>query len=384
MAEIEFCHFRPKLDLKSFREHLPVPVKMLNFPMDNAWPELLQFGLRLEGPDVSEVGMTWLGSLAGMQVLRAFKSQELRDIRRQGTFVEIPWENCQYEDQVLGVPWHLDTRLFYYRRDIFEKAGIDASSAFASPAKFKETLLHLKASGYEYPWVVSTKGNVLQYIAPWVWGYGGSFRSNDGHQIALTEPETMQGLRDYLEVIRLLKPDVPSKRDEELNTDFVNGNVPITYNGDWLYRDVLLYRPEFAEVLGAAKVPGAPYVGTMYLSIWRYSIYEEECLALIRYLTDKATVQEAFERYRLIPPLTEILFSEFFTRDQVFKTIAESIRHGRTFKNNYRWAGVESRLNSVFNQLMSDLLTKPGLDLAGELHTRMHGIKLKLERTILA
>jgi multiple sugar transport system substrate-binding protein len=379
MPEIEFSHFRPNFDLNSLQVPFRTPVKLRAFEMNNAWAELLQFALRLEGPDVSEVGMTWLGSLAGMQVLRAFSSSELRSIRGQGSFVEIPWDNCQYEGNVIGIPWHMDTRMFFYRRDVFEKVGIDENTAFASPDQFKETLLRLKASGYLYPWTTETRNYVLQYFAPWLWWYGGAFRSIDGRTITLTEPEALKGLQTYLEICRLLAPPKP-----DFYMDFMEGKTPILYFGDWFYRDFLRNKPDWAEALGAAPAPGQPYVGTMYLSIWRHSNYENQALDLVRFLTNHQTSQELFEKHRLIPPHLDLLSAPPFTTEPVFKVIAHSLQTGRTFKNIYRWAGVENRLNSVFGQLMADLINKPDLNLAAELETRMKGIKAKLERTILA
>jgi ABC-type glycerol-3-phosphate transport system substrate-binding protein len=384
MPEIEFSHFRYNFNLSSVKSRLHTQVRERAMTMENAWPDLLQFALHLEGPDVSEVGMTWLGSLSGMQVLRPFTPAEMRSIRSQGSFLDIPWENCLYEGNVIGIPWHMDTRLFYYRRDIFEKAGIDEAVAFASPEQFKETLLKLKAFGYTYPWLVTTSNYVLQYIAPWLWWYGGAYRSVDGRKIMLTEPEAQQGLAAYFEVIGLLPPYVTQEWDGQLNNRFVAGEVPIMYNGDWFYRDFLSRPPDWAEALGAASVPGQASVGAMYLSMWRHSIYETQALDLIRFLTSHETSQELFEKHRLIPPHLDLLNSPPFTTDRVFQVVAESIKKGRAFKNIFRWAGVENRLNSVFTQLMTDLLHNPDLNLAGELETRMKGIKTKLERTILA
>jgi multiple sugar transport system substrate-binding protein len=384
MAEIEFSHFRPYFDLASFEQPFRSPVKLRALGLDNAWPELLQYALHLEGPDVSEVGMTWLGSLTGMQVLRPFTQAELRSIRGQGSFLDVSWENCQYEGNVIGVPWHMDTRLFYYRRDIFEKVGIDETTAFASPAQFKETLLKLIANGYPHPWLVTTSNYVLQYVAPWLWWYGGAFRSDDGRKITLVEPEALKGLADYFEVIRLLPKYVTVESDGQLNRKFLAGEVPIMYNGDWLYRDFLLDPPAWAEALGAAPVPGQANAGVMYLTIWRHSIHENQAIELIRFLTSHHISQELFEQHRMIPPHTDLLNSPPFTTDPIFKVIAESLRKGRAFKNIYRWAGVENRLNSVFIQFMADIINKPELNLAVELETRMRGIKAKLERTILA
>lgn len=384
MTEIQFSHFRSSLALTSFEQEFHIPVRQRCFAIENGWAELLQFALHLEGPDVSEVGMSWLGSLRGMEVLRSFTSQDIRSIRNQGTFIEIAWQNCQHESDIVAIPWYLDTRLFCYRRDIFEKVGIDETTAFANPEQIKETLLRLKAGGFKVPWLVTTKDYVLQYLAPWVWWYGGSFRSRDGRVVTLVEPEAMKGLQEYLSLIRLLPSDAAGKTDQALYPAFLSGEVPVFYGGDWCYRDIVRSKPAWLAALGTAPIPGQPYVGAMYLINWRYSVYENPCMDLIRYLTRPETLQQLFEAECLLPPHLELLNAPPFTTDPAYQVIANSLKNGRTFNHTYRWAGVESRMNLVFSRLMADLIGNPELDLLNELNVRMNGLKTKLERTILA
>ncbi len=46
----------------------------------NAWTELVRVALYSHGPDVSEIGTTWVGDLVGMNSLHAFTYAEIEAI----------------------------------------------------------------------------------------------------------------------------------------------------------------------------------------------------------------------------------------------------------------------------------------------------------------
>lgn len=75
-------------------------------------------------PDVSQLGNTWLGEFSALNAL-----EPLDRLVRQSRVVQLD----DYFDGVLrmnridsslfGIPWYVDTRVIYYRRDLLRKAG---------------------------------------------------------------------------------------------------------------------------------------------------------------------------------------------------------------------------------------------------------------------
>jgi len=57
------------------RHHIHVQLRLLDW--DTAWSELVKVGLYNEGPDISELGNTWLGDIAAMNALHAFEPDEI-------------------------------------------------------------------------------------------------------------------------------------------------------------------------------------------------------------------------------------------------------------------------------------------------------------------
>ena len=49
-----------------------------------------------------------------------------------------------------AAPWLADTRIICYRRDLFEQAGVDAATAFQSPAQLENALQRLRDHGVSH------------------------------------------------------------------------------------------------------------------------------------------------------------------------------------------------------------------------------------------
>ena len=122
----------------------------------NAWQELLQVALYFKGPDVSEIGTTWLGSLMGMEALRPFSPLEVKSLGGAAAFSSASWDSCHEpgETQILAIPWYLDLRLIYYRRDILQKAGVDESTAFLTSENLLDTMQKVESQ-----WICHPPGN---------------------------------------------------------------------------------------------------------------------------------------------------------------------------------------------------------------------------------
>ena len=65
------------LGLSEFQTQFHTNVQHRALQFDTALQEIINFALRSQGPDVSQIGSTWLGSLTGMAALRMFRADEL-------------------------------------------------------------------------------------------------------------------------------------------------------------------------------------------------------------------------------------------------------------------------------------------------------------------
>lgn len=68
-------------DLRPLLEEFEVKnrtrVRLRIFEWDTAWADLVKVALYQDGPDVSEIGSTWLGSFVAMNALQQFSDREI-------------------------------------------------------------------------------------------------------------------------------------------------------------------------------------------------------------------------------------------------------------------------------------------------------------------
>jgi ABC-type glycerol-3-phosphate transport system substrate-binding protein len=214
MREVEFSVMSvdtPNADrlreaLTEFEAQTRIHLKLRVIPWDEAWAELVKVAIYGDGPDISEVGSTWMPDLVGMNGLRQLAPAEVQKLGGQADFFPASWQSATLGDPstIWAVPWLVDTRILYYRHDLLEQAGIDAREAFKTPTSLAQTLSRLRAAGNAVPWVVPSQETrmTLHNSASFVWGAGGSFVSADGQRILLDQPQARAGFREYFGLAR--------------------------------------------------------------------------------------------------------------------------------------------------------------------------------------
>jgi multiple sugar transport system substrate-binding protein len=352
--------------LKEFETSYGVRVGLQKLTWGSAWGELVRYSIYRNAPDVSEVGSTWLGDLIGMNTLRPFASHEVNAIGGAQAFFPSSWSSGVGSDgKVWAIPWLIDSRLLYYRRDILEKAGIDPSTAFQTHQALVATLEGLTHAGVEIPLAIPTHKTrmSLQNLASWVWGAGGQFVSLDGKRALFTTPEALEGFRQYFELSRFLSPQVHELDDVDSDRLFHRGQAAIALSGPWLLNDPNT-EPQVIANTGVTFPPGVPFIGGSSLVMWQSTKNPGNALSLVRFLTSQHIQQTYLSAVGLLPARQEA----FSTLPKAPLPIASYIRQGfqvgRAFPLFPLWGLVEERLCTALSVIWQKILSDPDIDLA--------------------
>jgi len=379
---------RPLLDEFEAQHHCRVQVRVLLW--ETAWADLVKFALYSHGPDVSEVGMNWVGNLVAMGGLRPFLSN---DVARQGgaaAFLASAWASGSLvgDKRLWAMPWLADTRLVYYRRDLLEKAGVDESTAFQSPQNFEQTLDRLQASGVAVPWVVPTQqtSNTLHNLASWVWAAGGDFVNVGNKRVQFNQPQARAGMRAYLGLYRYLAPSARHLNARQSDSLYQRGQAAVTMSGPWL---MLVNSSRPTKVIlntGITLPPGASFVGGSSLVVWKHSRYERTAVELVRFLNSREAQAAYCPRAGLLPVRLDVLNVAPYVDRPYYQVMSQGLKTGRSFPTFPAWGLIEDSLNSALTQLWADVLADPHLDLEAAIAERFdslaHGLDLTLSQTM--
>ncbi|MFZ6031062.1 MAG: extracellular solute-binding protein [Chloroflexota bacterium] len=352
---------------------------------DDAWTDIVREAIYRNPMDVSEIGSSWISDLCAMDVLHPFSRDEISMLEAEGTFLPASWENCTnpFDCQVWSIPWTLDTRFLYYRRDLLEKAGVRAETAFVNDTAFKETLQALRDAGIPNPIVMPTQHTrmILHVSASWVWGNGGDFISPDARSALFGHAKVIEAFCQYYELGKFLSPEMRNLQAIDSDAVFTHGNAAITITGPWLLRNPATL-PEVWENTEITFPPGVPFIGGTNLILWHQSVDPLASLGLIRFLTSDAFQRKHFRDSGYLPSRIKSLASPDFSNDSRFSLLAPRLQEGRSFKPLPLWGWVEERLCTTLRQIWEEFFLVSDPDIHHLVHKRLNDLERRLNLTL--
>ena len=375
------------LNLNEFKARFHIFVQHRLLPWDSALSELMTVALQSQGPDVSQIGSTWLGSLTGMIALRMFREAEVDLFGGRQAFLPSAWEGSTLlgGEDLYAIPWITDVRVIAYRRDILEKAGVDESTAFQNVDSFESTLARLKTSGVYMPFAMSTVDDVLYNLISWVWGAGGTIRTPDHRHLTLTDPNTIAGIKKYYQLHRYIAPEARNLNPSQSAKLFTQGQASVVLTSYAHLAELFQGRSRAVNIdtVALAPVPGIPFIGSNSLVIWLHSYQEDSAIRLVQHLVSPDVQKSLFMNLGELPARAEFYATSLFTNDRFLQTVVHSLETGRVFQSSRKWAVIEIRLEPALSAMWVDLFEDPEISLDSEIARRFAGVQKSIEQALL-
>ena len=112
------------------REHPHIHVEVQQLAWTAAHEKLLTAVAGDATPDLCQLGNSWIPELVALHALVPLQARVAtsQDVAPADYFPGV-WQTNLIGDSLYGIPWYVDTRLLFYRRDLLKAAG------FAAPAE---------------------------------------------------------------------------------------------------------------------------------------------------------------------------------------------------------------------------------------------------------
>ncbi|WP_243042044.1 sugar ABC transporter substrate-binding protein [Dyella sedimenti] len=280
------------------REHPGIHVIVQRLPLTAAHQKLLTAFAGGSTPDVGQLGNTWLAEFAVLGALEPLQARVDRSaVVKAGDYFAPIWATNRIDGTLYGVPWYIDTRLLFYRRDLLAAAGFDHPPRdWAEWRRMLAALSHPQRGAYgillptnEYEQLMSL---ALQQPEPMLRDGGryGNFESA-GFKRALAF---------YVDTFRLRQaPPITNVEAGNPWEEFGRGVYAFYFSGPWNigeFRQRLSadHEDRWATApLPGPDGPGAGAAGGSSLVVFRRSPHKEAAWALIEYLS-RPEVQQRF------------------------------------------------------------------------------------------
>jgi multiple sugar transport system substrate-binding protein len=289
------------------RTHPDIHMEVQQLPLTAAHQKLLTAFAGGSTPDMTQLGNTWLPEMVALHALQPLQPRVDRStvIRPDDYFASI-WSTNVIDGTLYGVPWYVDTRLLFYRKDLLKAAGFDAPPRdWAEWRRMLAALSHPQRHTYgillptnEYEQLMSL---ALQQPDPMLRDGGryGNFRSA-GFKRALTF---------YVDTFRLHQ--APAITNVEIGnpwSEFGRGVYAFYLSGPWNIGEFRSRLPSAQQdnwataPLPGLEGPGAAVAGGSSLVIFRNSPHQQAAWTLIEYLSQPAVQQRFYDLLGDMPP----------------------------------------------------------------------------------
>lgn len=361
----EIATRRMQDELTRFGKDKNLKVKLSQTNWDNIWRELLNVAIYRRGVDVAEIGSTWLESLVAMDALNPFSARDIYQLGSKHVFFPAAWQNVVTTNQnnIYGIPFRADARVIFYWKDMFEKASVDASQAFLNHENMLSAFTRLQEAGIA-GWVVATNdtANTIYDIAPWIWGAGGDFLSEDGKRTTINSAEGRHGAQEYFDLLQFMpQHDVPIT-DSSMLDFFFERKAASTVAGPWLLNSLRMKKSAELEqllpLLGTTLLPGPSFIGGTLLVSWKHSLHPAESVELINRLTSPEFQADYCRISGLLPVRQNLWSEEYINSQEHLPTFNQALQSGRGMPPIALWGMIEGRLAKTMAAIWQEMYTQ--------------------------
>ncbi|MEU2085158.1 extracellular solute-binding protein [Streptomyces albus] len=240
---------------------------------------------------------------------KLYKVSELLPIPVQAEFLSSLAEAGEVRRVQYGLPFVGSTRVLFYNKDLYAKAGLDPDEPPSSWEQLQVHARRLKEAGVKIPYGLPLGPEEAQGEAlMWMLGNGGSYVDSVGNY-TLNSPEnieTMQWLRDNMVVPGYTEPNPQRVDRQKLFDAFSAGQVGVL-NG----HPTLMQQADQKNVsYGTGKLPGrdGPAEGTLGVADWmmafRKNGHREECGKFLSFVYEEKNHYAFASQYGLLPVTT--------------------------------------------------------------------------------
>jgi len=341
---------------------LRVNVTVLNW--ESAWAKITAAAASGQGPDVLELGTTWVPAISSMGALEQISEPQQNEVGGAKAFFPVMWGTTHKHDdeKIFAIPWYADARAAFYRTDVFKKAGIDPRDAFANWGSFKQAMQKVngteiggkKIAALGYPG--KNDWNVVHNMAPWIWNAGGDLLSADRKKSGINSTEAVQAIVYYTSFAAegLVPKSALEKDSGQIESGFFNGQYAVIFTGPWILRQMATPKARGGqlETVTANNFAIAPYPAGLKgnqtffsgsdLAMMKSSKNKAEAWKLLTYLTGREP-QVAFSKMSgMLPTRLDAANDPGLMANPHYAQFMAQVKNGRHYPSIPGWGPLES------------------------------------------
>ena len=348
------------------RRNPGIHVRVQQMPWTAAHEKLLTGFVGDATPDVSQLGNTWVPEFQALDALeplnpyvRASKVIDSTDYFRG------IWDTNVIADTLFGLPWYVDTRLIFYRKDILARAGVTTPPR--SWVDWKDAMHRIVAGGHAKYGILLPTNEWNQIVALAL--QEGSPILRDGDQYgAFSDARFLRALDFYTSIFsEKLAPVKSSAEIANLFQEFAKGTFAMFVSGPWQIGELNTRLPDSLKTKWAAaplpspdgsNYPGLSLAGGSSLVLFRSSPHKPEAWKLIEFLSEPAQQARFAELTGDLPARESAWRLAKLDTTQATVAFLEQLRHVAPTPKVPEWELIATRIFEATERVVRGRMTR--------------------------
>lgn len=255
------------------KEHPGVNVEYQTITFTEIGQKIVSASAAGNPPDIVHLDDFASSVLSGQGLLEPL--DDVIDRIGRDDYFPIPLSAVTFNDQVWGVPFANGFNLLWYRKDLYEAAGLSA------PTTWDELFNNVKALDgqtdeagriYGIALALNTQNHANDTVQAFMWSNGASIMNAEG-ELTLDSPEAIAAYEFEKSLFEYAPPGAAQYGNLEVLNAFATGRVAHSIYPARMVGQVLRTNPELSDKVGVVVLPKGPsekarYASTLFTKAW--------------------------------------------------------------------------------------------------------------------
>lgn len=273
------------------RDEPGIRVLVQQIPWSAAHEKLLTAYVGRSTPDLAQLGNTWIAEFEALGALAPLDAKvATSSVIDSTTCFPGIWDTNRIDGVLYGVPWYVDTRVLFYRRDLLAQAGYDSMPETWDG--WRQAMEALKRQ------VGADRYAVFLPVNEWppavILGLqaGSPLLAGGATRGAFAHAEYRRAFAFYIDLYRAkLAPPISNSEISNLYQEFARGYFSMYITGPWNLGEFRRrLPPELQDAWGTSLLPGpegpgVSLAGGSSLVLFRRSPHHEAAWRLVEFLS---------------------------------------------------------------------------------------------------
>lgn len=287
------------------RRHPDIRMEVQQVPWSAAHEKLLTAYVGNATPDAAQLGNTWIPEFSFLRALAPLNERVASSAAtNRNDFFPGVWDTNVIDGETWGVPWYVDTRLIFYRTDLFAAAGVPRPPR--SWAEWREAMVRIKEHGGPGRFAILLP--IDEWQQPVVLGLqnGAGLLDAEGRHGAFRDPRFRQAMVFYLDLYKSgLAPALDLQGIANMYQQLAEGYFAMVITGPWNLGEFKNRLPADMQDRWATAplppptaempYPGAALAGGSSLVLFRRAKSPDAAWQWLEYLSEPAQQARFYE-----------------------------------------------------------------------------------------